>query len=106
MVGVVPVGFASVLLTVGKGSEVGMLRNSVCDAGVECQHKAVGAAHLAVGRGGVRHGRDQSGEVAAADLGGDALGFGVIMFGVALQIRILQTTYIRAEDIPDGNLKD
>ena len=78
----VPIRLAGVLLTVGKGGEVGKLGCSVRNGGIEFQHEAVGAAHLAVGRGGVRHGRGQRGEVAAADLGGDALGFGVVVLGV------------------------
>lgn len=73
MVSVVPISLAGVVLAVGKGGEVGKLGCSVRNGGIECQHEAVGAAHLAVGRGGVRHGRGQSGEVTATNLRGDAL---------------------------------
>jgi len=47
VVGVVPVVFAGVLLTVGEGGEVGKLCSGVRDGRVEHQHKAVGATHLA-----------------------------------------------------------
>ena len=62
-------GFAGVLLMVGKGGEVGKLRGGIRDGGVERQHEAVGAVHLAVGR----HGRGQRGEFAATNLQGDSL---------------------------------
>jgi hypothetical protein len=42
-------GFAGILLMVGKGGEVGKLRGGIRDGGVERQHEAVGAVHLAVG---------------------------------------------------------
>ena len=73
VVRVVPIGFAGVLLMVGKGGEVGKLRGGIRDGGVERQHEAVGAVHLAVGRRGVRHGRGQRGEFAATNLQGDSL---------------------------------
>lgn len=73
VVGVVPIGFAGVLLMVGKGGEVGKLRGGIRDGGVERQYEAVGAVHLAVGRRGVRHGRGQRGEFAATNLQGDSL---------------------------------
>lgn len=73
MVGVVPIGFAGVLLMVGKDGEVGKLRGGIRDGGVERQHEVVGAVHLAVGRRGVRHGRGQRGEFAATNLQGDSL---------------------------------
>ena len=85
MVSVVPIGFAGVLLTVGKGGEVGKLGCSVRNGRVERQHEAVGAAHLAVGRGGVRYGRDQRGEVAATNLGSDALTLRIVVFGISLR---------------------
>ena len=83
MVSVVPIGFAGVLLTVGKGGEVGKLGCSVRNGRVERQHEAVGAVNLAVGRRGVRHGHNQRGEVAATDLRGDALALGIVVLGVA-----------------------
>ena len=73
MVSVVPIRLAGVLLAVGKGGEEGKLGCSERNGGIEHQHEAVGAAHLAVGRGGIRHGCVQSGEVAATNLRGDAL---------------------------------
>ena len=57
VVGVVPIGLAGVVLAVGKGGEVRKLGCSVRNGGIERQHEAVGAVHLAVGCGGVRHGR-------------------------------------------------
>ena len=83
MVSVVPISLAGVLLTVSKAGEVGMLGCSVRNGGVEHQYEAVGAAHLAVGRGSVRHGRGQSGEVTATNLRGDALALGIVVLGVA-----------------------
>lgn len=69
----VPIGFAGVFLTIGKGIEVGKLRSGIRDGRVERQHEAVGVAHFAVGRDDVRHGRCQRGEIVATNLRGDAL---------------------------------
>lgn len=73
MVGVVEVERGGCVRVVGKGGEVGKLRGGIRDGGVERQHEAVGAVHLAVGRRGVRHGRGQRGEFAATNLQGDSL---------------------------------